>query len=223
MESLSGLGAIIPFANMLTGEVIFGGIGSGIAGMLLLVALATFLGGLMVGRSPELLGKALGAREVKLIALSALALPVIVLGLTAIPAASDYGRASIFAAGPQGFSELLYGYGSQGANNGSALAGYTGFVQPGGTNAGSYGITFADLTGGLAMLLGRYVPLVLSLAVAGGLARARLRAVGPGTLRTDNGTFAVLLVGTIVVVVLLNFLPALLLGPVAQGLTEGLF
>ena len=224
MESLSGLGASIPFANMLTGEVIFGGIGSGIAGMLLLVALATFLGGLMVGRSPELLGKPLGAREIKLIALSALALPVIVLGLTAVASATDYGRAALFSAGrPQGFSELLYGYGSQGANNGSAFAGYTGFVQPDGTNAGAYGITFADLTGGLAMLLGRYVPLLLTLAVAGGLASARVRAAGPGTLRSDNGTFAVLLLGTTVVVVLLNFLPALLLGPIAQGLTKRLF
>lgn len=210
MESLTGIGGAIPLANMMTGEVIFGGVGSGLYGMLLFVLLAVFLAGLMVGRTPEYLGKKIGAREVKLVAIGTLAVPLVVLGLTALAVATAHGRASIFATGPQGFSETLYAYTSQANNNGSAFAGYTG-------------VTFANVVGGLAMLFGRFVPMVVALAVAGALAGKRVTPAGPGTMRTDTPTFVVLLIASVIVVALLTFVPALLLGPVAQGLTDHLF
>jgi K+-transporting ATPase ATPase A chain len=223
MESLTGLGGVIPLANMSTGEVIFGGVGSGLYGMLLFVLLAVFLAGLMVGRTPEYLGKKIGAREIKLVSIGTLAVPLIVLALTAIAIATRHGRASIFAAGPQGFSETLYAYASQANNNGSAFAGYTGFAQPAGANAGAVTVTFSNLAGGLAMLAGRFLPMLAALAVAGALAGRRSALPGPGTMRTDTPTFVVLLIASIVLVALLTFVPALLLGPVAQALTERLF
>jgi K+-transporting ATPase ATPase A chain len=223
-DSLTGIGGSVPLANMMTGEVIFGGVGSGLYGMLLFVLLAVFIAGLMVGRTPEYLGKKIEARDVKLVAIGTLAVPLLVLVTTAIAIATRYGTPSIYNAGPQGFSETLYAYTSQGNNNGSAFAGYTGFVQPNAPgNAGAFGITFADLLGGLAMLVGRFVPLILALAVAGSLAGKRIAPAGPGTMRTDTGTFVVLLVGTILLVALLTFVPALLLGPVVQGLSTELF
>jgi K+-transporting ATPase ATPase A chain len=223
MESLTGLGAAVPLANMSTGEVIFGGVGSGLYGMLLFVLLAVFLAGLMVGRTPEYLGKKIGAREIKLVAIGTLAVPLVVLVLTAITIATHYGRASIFATGPQGFSETLYAYTSQANNNGSAFAGYTGFVQPHGTNVGAVTVTFSNIVGGLAMLAGRFLPMLAALAVAGALAGRRTALPGPGTMRTDTPTFVVLLIASILLVALLTFVPALLLGPVAQALTGRLF
>ena len=138
---------------MMTGEVVFGGVGSGLYGMLLMVLLAVFIAGLMVGRTPEYLGKKVEAREVKLVLIGILFVELVVLTFAAIAVSSKYGDPSIFNAGPQGFSETLYAYTSQANNNGSAFAGYTGFVQPNAPgNAGAYGITFADLLGGIAML-----------------------------------------------------------------------
>lgn len=224
MDSLTGIGGAVPLANMMTGEVIFGGVGSGLYGMLLFVLLAVFIAGLMVGRTPEYLGKKIEARDIKLVAIGTLAVPLLVLVTTALAIATKYGAPSISGAGPQGFSETLYAYTSQGNNNGSAFAGYTGFVQPHAPgNVGAFGITFADLLGGGAMILGRFVPLVLALAVAGSLVRKRVSPAGPGTMRTDTGTFVVLLIGTILLVALLTFIPALLLGPVVQGLSTQLF
>jgi K+-transporting ATPase ATPase A chain len=224
MESLTGLGGAIPMANMMTGEVVFGGVGSGLASMLLFVILAVFIAGLMVGRTPEYLGKKIGAREVKLTMVGTLAVPLLVLVATAISIASKYGKPSIFNGGPQGFSETLYAYTSQANNNGSAFAGFTGFVQPHAPgNAGSFGITFADVLGSGAMLAGRFLPILAVLAVAGALAGRRVSPQGPGTMRTDTPTFVVLLVGTILLVALLTFVPALLLGPVVQGLTGRTF
>lgn len=223
MEALSGFGGAIPLANMMTGEVVFGGVGSGLYGMLLFVLLAVFLAGLMVGRTPEYLGKKIGAREIKLVVFGTLAVPLIVLALTGLAVGTDHGRASIFDSGPQGFSESLYAYTSQANNNGSAFAGYTGFVQPHGDNTGTVTITFANVVGGLAMLFGRFLPLIAALAVAGALAGKRVAPAGPGTMRTDTPTFVVLLVGAVVLVALLTFVPALLLGPVTQGLTRELF
>ena len=223
MESLTGIGATVPFANMMTGEVVFGGVGSGLYGMLLFVLLAVFLAGLMVGRTPEYLGKKLEAREIKLVAVGTLAVPLLVLITTALAISTRYGGPSIAHGGPQGFSETLYAYTSQANNNGSAFAGYTGFVQPNGTNAGAFGITFADLLGGLAMLIGRFGPMLAVLAVAGALVSKRVAPIGPGTFRTDTGTFVVLLIGAVVLVALLTFVPALLLGPVVQGLSTQLF
>lgn len=224
MESLTGFGGALPMANMMTGEVIFGGVGSGLYGMLMFVILAVFIAGLMVGRTPEFLGKKIGAREVKLTMVGTLAVPLMVLVATAAAIASRYGLKSIYNGGPQGFSETLYAYTSQANNNGSAFAGYTGFIQPNAPgNDGAFGITFADLLGGGAMLVGRFLPLIAVLAIAGALAGRRVAPAGPGTMRTDTPTFGVLTVGTILLVALLTFVPALLLGPVVQGLTDRMF
>jgi potassium-transporting ATPase potassium-binding subunit len=222
-DSYTGAGGAALMVNMMTGEVIFGGVGSGMYGMLLMVLLAVFIAGLMVGRTPEYLGKKVEAREVKLVLIGTLFVPLAVLVSTALAVATKYG-APIYNHGPQGFSETLYAYTSQGNNNGSAFAGYTGFVQPHAPgNRGAFGITFADLGGGLAMLTGRFVPLVAALAVAGSLATKRVVPLGPGTFRTDTPTFAVLLIAVIVLLAALTFFPALLLGPIVQSLTGRLF
>ncbi len=223
LDAFTGIGGAVPLANIMTGEVIFGGVGSGLYGMLLFVLLAVFIAGLMVGRTPEFLGKKIEAREIKLVVMATLAVPLLVLGATALAVATKYGAPSIYNAGPQGFSETLYAYASQANNNGSAFAGYTGFVQPVAGSAGAFGITFADLLGGVAMLAGRFLPMVLALAVAGSLAGKRVAPAGPGTMRTDTPTFVVLLIATILVVALLTFVPSLLLGPVVQGLSTRLF
>ena len=223
MESLTGLGGAVPMSEMMTGEVIFGGVGSGLYGMLLFVILGVFISGLMVGRTPEFLGKKVEAREIKLTVIATIAVPMMVLVTTALAVGSKWGAPSISNSGPQGFSETLYAYVSQGNNNGSAFAGYTGFVQPNGTNDGAFGISFADLLGGVAMLGGRFFPMLAALAIAGSLAGKRVSPSGLGTLRTDTPTFVVVLIAVILIVALLTFVPALLLGPVVQGLTGRLF
>jgi K+-transporting ATPase ATPase A chain len=223
-EAYSGFGGMTPLVNMMTGEVIFGGVGSGLYGMLLTVLLTVFLAGLMVGRTPEYLGKKIQAREVKLVAIGTLYMPVVVLIAASLAIATPEGRQSIFDSGPQGFSETVYAYTSQTNNNGSAFAGYTGFVQPNAPgNDGATGVTFATLLGGVCMLVGRFIPLLAALAVAGSLAAKRPSPAGPGTFRTDSPIFLVLLIGVIVIVAALSFLPALALGPVVQGLTNQLF
>ena len=223
MESLSGFGGSIPMAQMMTGEVIWGGVGSGLYSMLLFVILGVFICGLMVGRTPEFLGKKIEAREIKLTIIGTIAVPMMVLVATALAVGSKWGAPSFYNGGPQGFSEALYAYTSQGNNNGSAFAGYTGFLQPDGTNAGSFGISFADVLGGLAMLGGRFVPMLAALAVAGSLAGKRVSPAGLGTLRTDTPTFGVVLIAIVLIVALLTFVPALLLGPVVQGLSDQLY
>jgi K+-transporting ATPase ATPase A chain len=224
MESLSGIGGAVPMANIVTGEVIFGGVGSGLYGMLLFVLLGVFLAGLMVGRTPEYLGKKIESREVKLVAIGTLAVPLLVLVFTALGVATDYGQKSIVSGGPQGFSETLYAYASQTNNNGSAFAGYTAYLQPNAPgNVGAFGISFSQLLGGMGMLLGRFLPMVAALAVAGSLAGKRVSPGGPGVMRTDTPTFVALIVVTVSLVALLTFVPALLLGPVVQGLTDQLF
>jgi K+-transporting ATPase ATPase A chain len=223
-EAYTGAGAMVPLVNMMTGEVIFGGVGSGLYGMLLMVLLAVFIGGLMVGRTPEYLGKKIEAREVKLTLVGVLYPALGVLVLTALAVGTKYGAPSIYNSGPQGFSETLYAYTSQGNNNGSAFAGYTGFVQPNSPgNEGAFGITFADVMGGLAMIGARFIPLFAALAVAGSLATKRVSPAGLGTFRTDTPTFAVLLIAVIVIVAALTFFPALLLGPLVQALADQLF
>jgi K+-transporting ATPase ATPase A chain len=204
--------------------VIFGGVGSGLYGMLLFVLLAVFLAGLMVGRTPEYLGKKIQAREVKLVLVGTIATPILVLVATAISVGTKWGAPSVYNPKPHGFSEPLYAYTSQGNNNGSAFAGFTGFVQPNAPgNEGAFGITFADVLGGLSMLGARFVPLLAALAVAGALAGRRVAPAGPGTFRTDSATFVVLLIAVVIIVAALTFVPALLLGPVVQGLTDQLF
>jgi len=225
IESFTGIGGAVPFANLSASEVIFGGVGTGLYSILLYVLLAVFIGGLMVGRTPEWLGKKLEAREIKLAGLGILVTPLAALFATALATASSGGRASISALGkgPQGFSETFYAYLSQANNNGSAFAGYTGFIQPNAGNLGSHGVTFADVLGGLVMLFARYGPIVFALAVAGALAGKRVTPAGLGTMRTDNPTFVILLIGVIILVGALTFFPALLLGPVVQGLTGHLY
>jgi K+-transporting ATPase ATPase A chain len=222
-ESLTGLGGAVPFANLSMSEVVFGGVGTGLYSMLLFVLLAVFIGGLMVGRTPEYLGKKVGAREIKLVSLGALFTPIAVLITSSIAFATPGGRKSISATGPNGFSENLYAYLSQGNNNGSAWAGYTGYIQPDPGNVGAHGVALADIMGGLTMMLARYAPILFVLAVAGALARQKPSPAGLGTMRTDTPTFVALLIGVIVLVGALTFFPAILLGPVVQSLTTNLF
>jgi K+-transporting ATPase ATPase A chain len=225
IESFTGIGGAVPMANLSASEVIFGGVGTGLYSILLYVLLAVFIGGLMVGRTPEYLGKKIEAREIKLLALGLLVTPLSALFATALATASNAGRASISAGatGPQGFSETFYAYLSQANNNGSAFAGYTGYVQPNAGNLGAHGVKLADLLGGLTMLFARFAPILFALAVAGALAGKRISPAGLGTMRTDNPTFVVLLIGVIVLVGALTFFPALLLGPIVQGLTGHLY
>ena len=222
-ESLTGIGGLVPMVDLGYGESVFGGVGTGLYTMLLYVLLAVFIGGLMVGRTPEFLGKKVEAREIKLVSLGVLVTPLAVLLSTGVAMATKYGKPSIFASGPQGFSESLYAYMSQANNNGSAFAGYTGYYQPNPGNIGAHGITFADLLGGVTMLGARFAPILLVLAVAGALAGKRVAPQGAGTLRTDTPTFVALLGGTVVLIGALTFFPALLLGPVVQGMTDRLF
>jgi K+-transporting ATPase ATPase A chain len=231
MESFTGIGGAIPMANMSASETIFGGVGTGLYSILLYVLLAVFIGGLMVGRTPEWLGKKLEAREIKLAGLGILITPLAALFCTAMATASGSGRKSISevalskAGGntPQGFSETFYAYLSQANNNGSAFAGYTGYIQPNAGNLGAHGVTFADLLGGFDMMVARYAPILFALAVAGALAGKRITPAGLGTMRTDNVTFSVLLISVIILVGALTFFPALLLGPIVQGLTGHLY
>ena len=155
--------------------------------MLLFVLLTVFIAGLMVGRTPEYLGKKIESREIKLVLVGVLVTPLLVLFATALAVASPDGTQSIYNHGPQGFSESLYAYMSQANNNGSAFAGYTGFVQPNAPgNVGSDAISFANLLGGLVMIFARFLPMIAALAVAGSLAGKRVAPVGAGTLRADS-------------------------------------
>jgi K+-transporting ATPase ATPase A chain len=228
LESLTGLGGTVVFANLSASEVIFGGVGSGLYSMLLYVLLAVFLGGLMVGRTPEYIGKKIGAREIKLVVLGILVTPLAALFSTALAVASRAGRSSIDTAitaahSPQAFAETFYAYLSQANNNGSAFAGYTGLIQPAAGNLGAHAVSFANLLGAFTMIFARYAPILFALAVAGALAGKRVSPAGLGTMRTDNPTFVVLLIGVIVLVGALTFFPALLLGPVVQAVTGHLY
>ena len=223
MESFTGIGGAVPLSNLGMSEVVFGGVGTGLYSMLVFVLLAVFLGGLMVGRTPEYLGKKIGAKEIKLVSLAALFTPLTVLMTTGVAVASPLGRKSIDFGGPQGFSESLYAYMSQANNNGSAFAGYTGYIQPNAGNLGAHGVKLADIMGGLTMMFARFVPILLVLAIGGALAGKRVAPAGAGTMRTDTITFVVLLIGVVILVGALTFFPALLLGPIVQGLTTQLF
>ncbi len=204
-DAFTAYGGAVPIVNMFTGEVIFGGVGSGLYGMFFYIVIAVFVAGLMVGRTPEWLGKKIEAREIKLAALGALFVPSMVLFLTALAITTKGGLASIYNAGVHGFSETLYAYDSQGNNNGSAFAGY------GATN-------FSANFGAIAMLLGRFVPLLAALALGGSLAAKKSVPESAGTFRTDGGTFVVLLVGVIALTAGLMIFPALTLGPIVEGL-----
>ena len=205
-DALTATGGAVPIVNMFTGEVIFGGVGSGLYGMLFFVIIAVFVAGLMVGRTPEYLGKKIEAREIKLAAVGALFVPTMVLVLTAISVVTDRGLESIFNPAAHGFSEALYAYDSQSNNNGSAFAGY------GATD-------FSALMGSLALWLGRFAPLIAALAIGGSLAAKKTVPESAGTFRTDGATFGVLLVGVVILTAGLMIFPALTLGPVVEALS----
>lgn len=207
LEAWTGGGAVPLFALMAIGEVAFGGVGSGLYGMLLYVLVAVFIAGLLVGRTPEYLGKKVESREVRLALVGLLAAPLGLLVTLGAAVATDAGRASMFGGGAQGFGEAFYAYASQWNNNGSAFAGY------GGTE-------LSTTLGGVAMLLGRFMPLLAVLAIAGSLATKRVSPPGAGTLRTTSPTFVALLIAVVVLLAALTFLPALGLGPLAVELSE---
>lgn len=203
-DSFMPLGGMIPIINMMLGEIIIGGVGAGFYGIILFVVVAIFVAGLMVGRTPEYLGKKIEAKEVKMAMLAVLCLPLSILGFTAIAVVIDTGVASMANAGPHGFSEVLYAYTSGTANNGSAFAGLS-------ANTPWYNITI-----GLAMLMGRFMVIVPALAIAGSLAAKKTVPESSGTLPTTGPLFVGLLVGVILIVGGLTFFPALALGPIVE-------
>jgi K+-transporting ATPase ATPase A chain len=207
-DSFTPLGGLVPLFNMQTGEVIFGGVGAGLYGMLIFVVLAVFIAGLMVGRTPEYLGKKIEAYDVKLVMLAVMILAAAILGFTAWAAISQWGQAGLNNAGPHGFSEMLYAYSSAVGNNGSAFAGLT-------ANPANGDATY-NTTLGLAMLIGRFLMIIPILALAGNLAAKKLIPASAGTFQTQGLTFVVLLIGTVVLVGALTFLPALAIGPVVE-------
>jgi len=206
-DALTPLGGAVPLVNIFVGEVIFGGVGSGMYGLLFYILIAVFVAGLMVGRTPEYLGKKIEAREMKYAAVGALFVPTLALVLTAVSVVSPAGLASIFNPGAHGFIEALYAYTSQTNNNGSAFAGYGA-------------LNFSAELGAVAMYLGRFVPLLAALAIGGSLAAKRTAPVSAGTFRTDGPTFGVLLLGVIVLTAGLMVFPALTLGPIVEGLAH---
>jgi len=206
-DALTPAGGAVPLINIFVGEVIFGGVGSGLYGMIFYILIAVFVAGLMVGRTPEYLGKKIEAREIKYAAVGALFVPTLALALTALAIVTKSGLASVFNPGAHGFTEALYAYTSQTNNNGSAFAGY------GATN-------FSAELGAVAMYLGRFVPLLAALAIGGSLAAKKTVPPSAGTFRTDGATFGVLLVGVIVLTAGLMVFPALTLGPIVEGLSH---
>ncbi|MFA6287205.1 MAG: potassium-transporting ATPase subunit KdpA [Opitutaceae bacterium] len=212
-DSFTPLGGLVPLFNMETGEVIFGGVGAGLYGMLIFVILAVFIAGLMVGRTPEYAGKKIEAYDIKLVMLVLMVLAATILGMTAWASVSKWGADGLNNAGPHGFSELLYAFSSAVGNNGSAFAGLT-------ANPAS-GDPHWNITLGIAMLVGRFLMIVPILALAGNFAGKRLVPASAGTFRTEGFTFVLLLIGTVVLVGALTFLPALAMGPVVEHFLMG--
>jgi potassium-transporting ATPase potassium-binding subunit len=205
-DSLTPIGGLSALLLMGLGEVALGGVGSGLYGMLIFVLIAVFVAGLMVGRTPEYLGKKVETFEMKMAAILILIVPMLVLAFTALAVVTEAGRAGVFNPGPHGFSEILYAFMSQGNNNGSAFAGLSGNSD------------FYNLAGGLVMLAGRYWLIVPTLALAGSLARKGMTPAGAGTLPTHQPLFVGWLIGIIILVSALNFVPALALGPIVEQL-----
>ncbi|MEU8597515.1 potassium-transporting ATPase subunit A [Streptomyces sp. TSRI0445] len=207
-SSYTGFGGGITMLGMQLGEIAPGGVGSGLYGMLIMAVIAVFIAGLMVGRTPEYLGKKIGTRQIKLAACYILVTPALVLGFTAVAMALPTPGDSMTNSGAHGFSEILYAYTSGANNNGSAFAGLNADTQ------------WFNTTIGIAMLLGRFVPMVFVLALAGSLAEQKPVPETAGTLRTDKPLYAGLLVGTILIITGLTYFPALALGPLAEGLAS---
>jgi K+-transporting ATPase ATPase A chain len=203
-DSFTPLGGFVPLFNIELGEIIFGGVGAGLYGMLVFVVLAVFIAGLMVGRTPEYLGKKIEAYDVKMAMLALLILAIDILGFAAWAIVSKWGLAGLNNKGPHGLSEILYAFSSTTGNNGSAFAGLNG-------NTPWYNTTL-----GIAMLIGRFLMIVPILALAGSLARKKVTPASAGTFPVHGGTFFILLIGTVLLIGALNFLPALTLGPVVE-------
>ena len=214
-DSFTPIGGLVPLLNILSGEVIFGGVGAGLYGMLMFAILAVFIAGLMVGRTPEYIGKKIEAKEVKMAMLAVLVLAASILGFSALGANlslpvgglnSDYGATfnNVNNSGPHGLSEILYAFTSATGNNGSAFAGFSANTQ------------FYNVTLGIAMLIGRFLMIIPLLAIAGSMARKRYSPVTSGTFPTDTGTFVAVLCGVIIIVGALTYFPVLALGPVVE-------
>jgi K+-transporting ATPase ATPase A chain len=210
-DSYNPMGGFGPMTGMMLGEVTPGGVGSGIYTILIYAVIAVFIGGLMIGRTPEYLGKKIQAREVKLAGLGALVMPIIVLIISGIAVSTTAGRAGPLNAGPHGFSEILYAFTSQSNNNGSAMAGLTGNT------------AFYNTWGAIAMLIGRFAIMIPALALGGALAAKQVVPANLGTFRTDNGMFVGLLIGVILIIGGLTFFPAVSLGPIVEQLSHGKF
>ncbi len=202
-DSFLPLGGMIPMLNIMLGEIIFGGVGSGLYGFVLFAIVAVFVAGLMVGRTPEYLGKKIEAREVKMTMLAILSLPLVMLGFTAVAVVLEVGTSALSASGPHGFSEALYAYVSAAGNNGSAFAGLT--ANP-----------FWNTTLGIGMMIGRFFVIIPALAIAGSMAAKKIVPPSSGTFPTDGPMFVGLVIGVILIVGGLTFFPALALGPIVE-------
>jgi len=205
-DSFTPLGGLVPLFMIQMSEVIFGGVGSGLYGMLIYVIIAVFVAGLMVGRTPEYLGKKIESYEMKMASLVILVPPLIVLVCTALAVVTEAGKAGALNPGAHGFSEILYAFSSMGNNNGSAFAGI------------SANTPFYNFVGGIEMLASRYWIAVPTLAIAGSLARKKLVPPGLGTLATHTPLFVVMLISIVIIVGALTFIPALALGPIVEHL-----
>jgi len=205
-DSFTPLGGLVPLANIMLSEVVFGGVGAGMYGMLIYIVLAVFIAGLMVGRTPEYLGKKIEAYDVKMAMLVVLVFPLVILGFSAISAVAGFGTSSILNPGPHGLSEILYSFTSQAGNNGSAFAGLT-------TNTLWY-----NTAGAITMLVGRFLMIIPALAIAGNLAGKKYVPPSLGTFPVTTPLFTVLLIGVILIVGALTFFPALSLGPILEHL-----
>jgi K+-transporting ATPase ATPase A chain len=205
-DSFTPLGGMVPLINMMLGEVVFGGVGAGLYGMFVFIVLAVFIAGLMVGRTPEYLGKKIESYDVKMAMLAVLILTFTILGFSAISVVKPYGTSSISNPGPHGLTQILYAYVSSAANNGSAF---------GGLNPNTL---WYNTTTGTAQLLGRFFMIIPIMAIAGSLARKRIVPASAGTFPVTGGLFSGLLVSTILIVGALTFFPALSLGPILEHL-----
>jgi K+-transporting ATPase ATPase A chain len=206
-DSFTPLGGLIILVDMMLGETVLGGVGSGLYGMLVFVIVAVFVAGLMVGRTPEYLGKKIEAYEMKMASFNILIMPILVLGFTALAVVLKAGQSSVLNPGAHGFSEILYSFTSQANNNGSAFAGLNGNTP------------FYNIAGAFDMLLGRFWMAIPIMALAGSLVRKKKVPVGAGTLATHSMLFIVWLIGVVLLVGALNFVPALALGPIVEHLT----
>jgi K+-transporting ATPase ATPase A chain len=205
-DSFTPLGGMVPLVNMMLGEVIIGGVGAGLYGMLIFAIIAVFIAGLMVGRTPEYVGKKIEAKEVKYAMLALLCVPIVVLGFSATATIMPSALKSLANSGPHGFSEILYLFVSSAGNNGSAFGGITGNT------------LFYNITGAITMFIGRFFIIIPSMAIAGSLAAKKLTPASAGTFPTNGTLFVGFLLGVIIIVVGLTYFPALALGPVVEHL-----